>query len=200
MVASTDDNMGSDTSSDLFEMESFSTQTTLYPTYKRRDSLDDAQIFGARRLAVGNRRIVDEEPPATPSVAGTECYAPSEVSVDWNVTMAHGFDRAACPTYRCRRRRREEGGFHRRRVAGQEEGDGGVGKRKGGGGGLLMMSCRQGKAVSVGPQLVRFMSARAEGGAVAVAVAVGGRPPRGSKTATTAAMGGDHAGRTLVII
>ncbi|GER51973.1 phytochrome kinase substrate-related family protein [Striga asiatica] len=95
VVASTDDDMGSDASSDLFELESFSTQTTSYPMYRRRDSLDEAQIFGARRLGGGDRRIVDEEAPATPSVAATECYAPSEVSVDWSVTTAEGFDRAS---------------------------------------------------------------------------------------------------------
>ncbi|KAG6430935.1 hypothetical protein SASPL_109009 [Salvia splendens] len=160
-VVNTDDDVVSDASSDLFEIESFSTQTTSYPMYRRRDSLDEAPAFNARRfgngIQYGRRRSVDE--PPTPSVAGTECYAPSEVSIDWSVTTAEGFDRASVSEI-------GRAAFLRQ----EEEG----GKKKG----LLMMSCRQEKAVSVGPQPVKCV----EGGHV------GGRPPRAT----------DHSARLSV--
>lgn len=40
-VTATDDDVGSDASSELFELESFCSQTTSYPMYRRWDSLDD---------------------------------------------------------------------------------------------------------------------------------------------------------------
>ncbi|XP_047946142.1 protein PHYTOCHROME KINASE SUBSTRATE 4 [Salvia hispanica] len=167
-VVNTDDDVVSDASSDLFEIESFSTQTTSYPMYRRRDSLDEAPGFNARRFGgqYGGRRSVDE--PPTPSVAGTECYAPSEVSIDWSVTTAEGFDRASVSNLS------EIGraAFVRQ----EEEG----GKKKG----LLMMSCRQEKAVSVGPQPVKCV----EGGHV------GGRPPRAGKPPLAT----DHSARLSV--
>ncbi|KAL1548813.1 protein PHYTOCHROME KINASE SUBSTRATE 4 [Salvia divinorum] len=178
-VLNTDDDVVSDASSDLFEIESFSTQTTSYPMYRRRDSLDEAPAFNARRFGNGGgniqygRRSVDE--PPTPSVAGTECYAPSEVSIDWSVTTAEGFDRASVSNLseigRAAFLRQEEEG-------GKKKGSGG------GGGGLLMMSCRQEKAVSVGPQPVKCV----EGGHV------GGRPPRAGKPPLAT----DHSARLSV--
>ncbi|KAF9678737.1 hypothetical protein SADUNF_Sadunf07G0066700 [Salix dunnii] len=92
-----DDDMASDASSDLFEIESFSTQTSYAVCPNRRDSLDDASSFNARRLAAtigGNlycRRSLND--PRTPSIAPTESYEPSEASIDWSVTAAEGFDR-----------------------------------------------------------------------------------------------------------
>ncbi|KAL6335931.1 hypothetical protein AAG906_003556 [Vitis piasezkii] len=92
-----DDDVASDASSDLFEIESFTTQTTTttatnYPMYHRRDSLDDA----SRRFGYC-RQSLDE--PATPSVAPTECYEPSEASIDWSVTTAEGFDRGSVTNF-----------------------------------------------------------------------------------------------------
>ncbi|KAI3446606.1 hypothetical protein Pfo_003271 [Paulownia fortunei] len=84
---SRDDDVGSDGSSDLFEIESFSTQTTLYPMYRRRDSLDEDPTCNERKSASANgvnniqfcRRSLDE--PPTPSVAATECYPPARLAL-----------------------------------------------------------------------------------------------------------------------
>ncbi|XP_057786724.1 protein PHYTOCHROME KINASE SUBSTRATE 4-like [Salvia miltiorrhiza] len=172
--ARVDDDAVSDASSDLFEIESFSTQTTSYPMYRRRDSLDEAPAFNARRFQCA-RRSVDE--PPTPSVAGTECYAPSEVSIDWSVTTAEGFDRASVSNFSVSASEIGRAAFLRERM--QEEGGG---RKKGNG--LLLMSCRQEKAVSVGPQPVKC-----EG-----AAHVGGRPPRAGKPP----LASDHSARLSV--
>ncbi|KAJ4705701.1 protein PHYTOCHROME KINASE SUBSTRATE 4 [Melia azedarach] len=58
MTSITDDDVASDASSDLFEIESFSTQTTSYPMYHRRDSLDEASSFNARRLAAATNASI----------------------------------------------------------------------------------------------------------------------------------------------
>ncbi|URE12665.1 protein PHYTOCHROME KINASE SUBSTRATE [Musa troglodytarum] len=68
-----DDDVASDTSSDLFEIESFSTQTT----YRRSDSLDSRDHLRGGLEA--------EAPPPS--------NAPGEASVEWSVTTAEGFDR-----------------------------------------------------------------------------------------------------------
>ncbi|CAL9119738.1 unnamed protein product, partial [Musa textilis] len=68
-----DDDVASDTSSDLFEIESFSTQTT----YRRPDSLDSRDHLRGGLEA--------EAPPPS--------NAPGEASVEWSVTTAEGFDR-----------------------------------------------------------------------------------------------------------
>ncbi|WOL01860.1 hypothetical protein Cni_G10577 [Canna indica] len=137
-----DDDVASDASSDLFEIESFSTQ----PAYRRRDSLDKIP------------RGFDSEAPPTPSIAPSECYAPSEVSIEWSVTTAEGFDRASlanfssaasdCGDPRFVQADRERfaaamGGSSRRRCSG-------------------LLSCRSQKAVSVGPNpvLVRAEAVR----------------------------------------
>ncbi|KAK6137004.1 hypothetical protein DH2020_029253 [Rehmannia glutinosa] len=197
-IARTDEDMGSDASSDLFEIESFSTQTTSYPMYRRRDSLDEAPTFNARRFASANginlnnnnniqygRRSLDE--PPTPSVAATECYAPSEVSIDWSVTTAEGFDRASVSNFSVSASEIGGAAFFRQRV--QEESGGDGGKRKGNGG-LLLMSCRQEKAVSVGPQPVKCFGPAGEGPPV-FPLHVGGRPPRANKPP----LGSDHSAR-----
>ncbi|GMH18643.1 hypothetical protein Nepgr_020484 [Nepenthes gracilis] len=94
--ASYDDDNGSDASSDLFEIESFSTQSTSYP---RRDSLDENSSFNVRgfgSLAENNgfdsRQSLEE--PAAASVAPTEYYAPSTPSIDWSVMTAEEFGSA----------------------------------------------------------------------------------------------------------
>ncbi|KAL0383322.1 UNVERIFIED_CONTAM: protein PHYTOCHROME KINASE SUBSTRATE 4 [Sesamum calycinum] len=201
-VTNTDDDLGSDASSDLFEIESFSTQTTSYPMYRRRDSLDEAPTFNARRFASANginlnsnnsiqygRSSLDE--PPTPSVAATECYAPSEVSIDWSVTTAEGFDRASVSNFSVSAS--EVGNttaFLRQRQEEARGGDGGDGGRRKGNGGLLLMSCRQEKAVSVGPQPVKCAAPAAEGPPV-LPLHVGGRPPRANKQP----MGSSHSAR-----
>uniref|UniRef100_A0A5B7BLF3 Putative phytochrome kinase substrate-related family protein n=1 Tax=Davidia involucrata TaxID=16924 RepID=A0A5B7BLF3_DAVIN len=151
-VTATDDDVASDASSDLFEIESFSTQTTSCPMYRRRDSLDEASSFNARRLAatggggaVGGlycRRSLDD-----PMIAPTECYEPSEASIDWSVTTAEGFDRASVTNFSVTASEFED-------VTITEKGGGGGGdggRRRGNG----LLSCRCEKAVSVGPQPVR---------------------------------------------
>ncbi|XP_021749070.1 protein PHYTOCHROME KINASE SUBSTRATE 4-like [Chenopodium quinoa] len=106
-----DDNVLSDGSSDLFEIESFT--TTSYPC---RDSMDDVVVpvssFNTstmKRLGIvcrsnlNNINHLDEneglDEPMTPSIAPTECYAPSEVSIDWSVTTAEGYDRASLSNF-----------------------------------------------------------------------------------------------------
>ncbi|XP_073157692.1 protein PHYTOCHROME KINASE SUBSTRATE 4-like [Henckelia pumila] len=193
-VTNLDDDVGSDASSDLFEIESLSTPTNSYPMYRGRDSLEESAppTFSARRFAsshginiVNNSNVhfdtrsLDE--PPTPSVAATECYAPSEVSIDWSVTTAEGFDKASVTNFS------EMGNVDFLR---QEEGVGGDGGKRRGNGGLLMMGCRQEKAVSVGPQPVKCV---AEGPPI-FPLHVGGRPPRANKT-TAVAGGGSNAAR-----
>ncbi|PKA65608.1 Protein phytochrome kinase substrate 1 [Apostasia shenzhenica] len=154
-----DDDLASDTSSDLFEIESLSTQVT----YRRRDSVDElsASAFDPKRLSGSAtttagifqlRRSMEEE-EAAPSIAPIECYPPSEVSVEWSVTTAEGFDRPSVANFSSAVSEYDE-----LRYAAEVEAAGG-GKKKGfggsGGGGIL--SCRSEKAVSViGPNLVRF--------------------------------------------
>ncbi|KAB5556616.1 hypothetical protein DKX38_007525 [Salix brachista] len=171
-----DDDMASDASSDLFEIESFSTQTTSYAVY--RDSLDDASSFNARRLAAthgGNlysRQILDE--PRTPSIAPTECYEPSEASIDWSVTTAEGFDRGSVTNFSVSASEADETTMMRGREYGKSSGGGG-GKKRGGNGGLLM-SCRCEKAVSVGPHPVKCVPAEGQRVASSSVRHVGGRP------------------------
>ncbi|CAK8542982.1 unnamed protein product [Lathyrus sativus] len=123
-----DGDAASDASSDLFEIESFSTATQssyAASAYRRnsRDSFDEGSV----------------------TTAMTECYEPSEGSIEWSVTTADGYDESSCSV--------GGGGGN-----GGSSSGGGVPaehwKRKGGNGGLLV-SCRCEKAVSVGPQPVK---------------------------------------------
>lgn len=70
-----------------------------------------------------------DEGSTTPTI--TECYEPSEASIEWSVTTAEGHDDAVSNG-----------------VVVEEKW-----KRKGGNG--LLVSCRSQKAVSVGPQPVK---------------------------------------------
>ncbi|XP_059668231.1 protein PHYTOCHROME KINASE SUBSTRATE 4 [Cornus florida] len=166
-VSAIDDDVASNASSDLFEIESFSTQTTAYPMYRRRDSLDEASNFNARRLGGSSssgglycRRSLDE--PMTPSIEPTECYEPSEASIDWSVTTAEGFDRASVTNFSVSASEFEDIPATRGVVGGTitmygsrgggECGSGDDSKRRGNGG---LLSCRHEKAVSVGPQPVK---------------------------------------------
>ncbi|CAL5351663.1 unnamed protein product [Camellia sinensis] len=160
ITAATDDDVASDASSDLFEIESLSTQPPLpppppYPMFFRRDSLDETATFNARRLAAGGsvnfRRRSSDEAAATPSIAVAECYEPSEASIDWSVTTAEGFDRASVTNLSISASDIEEFAT----IQQVKSGDGGSGgsrdgsrRRLGNYGGLL--SCRCEKAVNVG--------------------------------------------------
>ncbi|XP_074320712.1 uncharacterized protein LOC141657389 [Silene latifolia] len=184
-----DENM-SDGSSDLFEIDSFSTST-----YPYRDSMDEIIVhssnFGTSMKKLGiicpgygnnnnnnnnNRNsngneYIDEE-PMTPSVAPTDCYAPSEVSIDWSVTTAEGFDRGSVSNFSASAS--EFAYVAMRREAEQYKnggGDGGDGREgwhhnnnnnnnsnkvggKNSSGGLLL-GCRNEKAISVGPSPIK---------------------------------------------
>ncbi|KAK8942694.1 Protein PHYTOCHROME KINASE SUBSTRATE 4 [Platanthera zijinensis] len=143
-----DDDLASDTSSDLFEIESLSTQMAC----RRRESVDDLSLSAvenkkfAGTSAAGTlqlRRSIEEE--------ASECYAPSEVSVEWSVTTAEGFDRTSLANFSS-----GVSEFVELRTAG--EAFSGEGKKKGiGGAGGLLISCRSQKAVSaVAPNQMRF--------------------------------------------
>ncbi|KAK8957775.1 Protein PHYTOCHROME KINASE SUBSTRATE 4 [Platanthera zijinensis] len=134
-----DDDAASDASSDLFEIDSLSTQTG----FRRRDSLDELPA-----AAYGPRNIAGNEEAAATSIAPSECYAPSEVSVDWSVTTAEGFDRSSLANFSSAVSEYEELRY-------AAEGLGGWKKKGIAGGGLL--SCRSEKAVKViGPQPTWF--------------------------------------------
>ncbi|KAK7286628.1 hypothetical protein RJT34_21762 [Clitoria ternatea] len=126
-----DDDAASDASSDLFEIESFSSATqSTYPAGYRRNSRDSFDESSAATTTAGfffDRRSMDEG-STTPTI--TECYEPSEASIEWSVTTAEGHDETASV------------------VTAEEKW-----KRKGGNG--LLVSCRCEKAVSVGPQPVK---------------------------------------------
>ncbi|MCD7450764.1 hypothetical protein HAX54_008401 [Datura stramonium] len=159
VTAATDDDVASDASSDLFEIESFSTSiATSCPLYRQRNSLEE---------------------PGTPSISATECYAPSEVSIDWSVTTAEGFDRASITNYstisEIETNTRLFGG-------GSNGGGGGEGGGKWKGSGLL--SCRHEKAVNVGPQPMKYGSPEGPPQLPLISAAghVGSRPlPRANK-------------------
>ncbi|KAJ0979116.1 hypothetical protein J5N97_014590 [Dioscorea zingiberensis] len=133
-----DDDVGSDASSDLFELESFS-------AYKRRDSLDDAASAAGRLVHL--RRSI-EIAAAAAAAEPSEGYAPSEVSVEWSVTTAEGFDRASAANFSSAASDYDEARFVR-----AAEPDRTGGKRRGSG----LLSCVCEKAVSVGPNPVRFV-------------------------------------------
>ncbi|XVE90623.1 hypothetical protein DITRI_Ditri20bG0092600 [Diplodiscus trichospermus] len=143
-VTITDDDVGSDTSSDLFEIESFSTntqgQTTSYTMYPCRGSLDEASSFNTgRSIAAAANGTSGFGCPYSPMM--TECYEPSEASIEWSVTTAEGFERGSV------------GVSEAEEMTVAAHGNGG--KKKSGNGGLL--SCRCEKAVSVGPNPVKYV-------------------------------------------
>ncbi|KAI4348530.1 hypothetical protein L6164_009243 [Bauhinia variegata] len=157
-----DDDVASDASSDLFEIESFSTQTTsTYPMiYRRRDSLDEISNFDPKRLGSNNGFLLDRpsiDGSMTPTI--TECYEPSEASIDWSVTTAEGFDRASVANFSVSASEVADDNIN----VGMSKSDHPPEKckqRSSSGNGLL--SCRCEKAVSVGPQPVKCVPA-AEG-------------------------------------
>ncbi|KAJ6733385.1 PROTEIN PHYTOCHROME KINASE SUBSTRATE 1-RELATED [Salix koriyanagi] len=173
-----DDGMASDASSDLFEIESFSTQTSYAMCPNRRDSLDDASSFNAIGGNLYCRRSLDD--PRTPSIAPTESnYEPSETSIDWSVATAEGFDRASVANLSASASEVDEMTTMHGRENGRDDGGGGAGKKRGG----LLMSCRREKAVSVGPHPIKCMATEGQRVAssaqrhVGTGAAIKGKPP-----------------------
>lgn len=181
-----DDDVASDASSDLFEIESFSTQTTSYPMYHRRDSLDDdVSSFNPRRMY--GRRSLDGS--MTPSIAPTECYEPSEASIDWSVTTAEGFDRGSLTNFSISASEfGVRGGGDC--VVGGGGGGGGESKRRVNGG---LLSCRWEKAVNVGPHPVRCGIEGVQD--LSALMHVSGRPPQPPKTGHKPPLGRSHSDR-----
>ncbi|XP_026424881.1 protein PHYTOCHROME KINASE SUBSTRATE 4-like isoform X1 [Papaver somniferum] len=148
-----DDDVMSDASSDLFEIESFSTQSTMFPMYRRRDSLDETSSYDGRRYGgIGThfRRSLDE---TTPSIAPTECYEPSEMSIDWSVTTAEGFDRGSVSNFSVAAPSDHEDARFMNNIDTKMSTQS-TSNRKGAG----LFSCRYEKAVNVGPHPVKRVS------------------------------------------
>lgn len=140
----------SDGSSDLFEIESFT--TSYYNPSINNNTVKRFASSSARRHSVDEETNGGDE---MESVAPTECYAPSEVSIDWSVTTAEGFDRSSLANFPLFA---SEVRFPAmRREAANSRDDNGTGNDKrnnkgtGNNAGGLLMSCRCEKAVSVGP-------------------------------------------------
>ncbi|MED6182790.1 hypothetical protein PIB30_032012 [Stylosanthes scabra] len=137
-----DDDAASDASSDLFEIESFSTGGAMQPTCPVVFRREAGSSGGNGFFYGGRRRSIDEGSTATM----TECYEPSEASVEWSVTTAEGYYEESVV---------DGGGGGGVDVRAETVGE--KWKKKGGSslsgnGGLLMGGCRSEKAVSVGRQ------------------------------------------------
>ncbi|KAF5185026.1 hypothetical protein FRX31_025388 [Thalictrum thalictroides] len=142
-----DGDVMSDASSDLFEIESFSTQSTMYPMYRRKDSLDDMSSYDGRRF-MGRRSLDETTTIATPSIAATECYEPSEASIDWSVTTAEGFSVANLSVSASEYQDFQTD--HSKKIVAINSA-----RRRGNGG--LLTSCRCEKAVNVAPRQVKYV-------------------------------------------
>ncbi|KAI3962246.1 hypothetical protein MKX01_030796 [Papaver californicum] len=153
-----DDDVVSDASSDLFEIESFSTQSTMFPMYRRRDSLDETSSYDGRRyggLGAHFRRSLDE---TTPSIAPTECYEPSEVSIDWSVTTAEGFDRGSVSNFSIAGPSDYEDTRFMNNIDTKMSTGTGISQSTSNRKGTGLFSCRYEKAVNVGPHPVKRVS------------------------------------------
>ncbi|KZV33932.1 phytochrome kinase substrate-related family protein [Dorcoceras hygrometricum] len=163
-VTNIDDDIGSDASSDLFEIDSLSAPIWCNSMYRRRDFLvEEHPTINATRFAISAHGVnvtrtveFDMKSLDEPCAAASEGYpppAPSEVSIDWSVATAEGLDKASvitnisseiCKAHFLGPKQEEVGGHGRWRK----------------GHGLLLMGCREAKAVSVGPQPVNCVAAR----------------------------------------
>lgn len=140
-----DEEVASDTSSDLFEIESFSITTN------HRDSQDEiVDAKGSNNYSLYSTR---REEPNEIAVAPTdvEWYEASEASIDWSVTTAEGMSVAASEVadddttiIRCDQKSSKQ----RSSVSSSSKTTGL----------LLSSSCRCEKAVSVGPKPVKSLS------------------------------------------
>lgn len=138
-----DDEVASDASSDLFEIESFSTTTTT----NHRDSQDEVvNANGSNNYVLYSTR---HEEPNEIAVASTdvEWYEASETSIDWSVTTAEGLSVAASEladddttVIRCNQKSSKQ------RSSSNMNGL------------SFSSSCRCEKAVSVGPKPVKCLS------------------------------------------
>ena len=83
-----DGDVESETSSNLFEIESFMTQTTTVTTSNNYHSFDEIDRW------FGNfRRSLDE---LATEAAAAEGYETSEASIEWSVTTVEGFNLDGC--------------------------------------------------------------------------------------------------------
>ena len=81
-----DGDVESDTSSDLFEIESFMTQTTTVTAANNYHSFDEID----RRFSYFWRSLNES---AMEVAAVVEGFGPSEALIEWSVTTVEGFDR-----------------------------------------------------------------------------------------------------------
>eukprot|EP01018_Ginkgo_biloba_P038631 Gb_08296 [translate_table: standard] len=151
----------SDSSSDLFEIESFSTQGTGYPTYnfnRRGDSLEShmddissiQSSYAPSEAAAFNRSYNENsfhfqsvEETVTPS-GQSSCYEPSEASIDWSITTGDTVDKASLGNFSSdyEDMRMMKRPVQNRHLSGLNKG---YSKRKTG----ILLGCRGDKAVSV---------------------------------------------------
>ncbi|XP_051141398.1 protein PHYTOCHROME KINASE SUBSTRATE 4-like [Andrographis paniculata] len=146
-----DDDAGSDASSDLFEIENFSSQTTSYTTCALGEDRASARRFNP----AGGTKLVDYERmdvvDAAAAAEEAECYAPSEVSVDWSVATADGGDKTSVGN---KSEIRNVAPLLRQ----QKEPPSGDGDWRKGNSGVVLRGCRHEKAVSVASQPVKCMA------------------------------------------
>ncbi|KAK4770103.1 hypothetical protein SAY87_030635 [Trapa incisa] len=166
---SVNDDAASDASSDLFEIESFSTQSNSisFPAaaYSRpRDPLDEARTRLSSAAAVGIYGCLDGQSAALAYDAATECgYEPSEANVTWSVTTAEGtaFDDASFTNYSISASDVEEFAriqLHQHRELGRRNGSSSSNESRRRDSGGLLTSCRWEKAVSVGPNPIKSLA------------------------------------------
>jgi hypothetical protein len=143
IILKADEEQLSDTSSDLFELDSFTANSFGTTSYgRRRDSLDD--LLNPRRLAQLPPEIKRNFDETEQSEC---CYPPSEVSVQWSVTTAEGFDRASVANFSSAASDFDESRFIQAERARIDKRKVAAGAGGGIGGGLL--SCRGDKAVQI---------------------------------------------------
>ncbi|CAB4286119.1 unnamed protein product [Prunus armeniaca] len=130
-----DDDVASDASSDLFEIESFSTTYAQTQNYSR-----------TRRESLG--ADINSVSDGHDSITATDqyCYEPSEASIDWSVTTAEGFDRSSDHHHHLQDHDRDFADVAQIMKVSSSKGNN-----------IGLLSCRREKAVSVGPNPVRLV-------------------------------------------